>query len=84
MSLSTEAIRACLQQALSPRELAIVDDSHLHVGHHGHGGGGHFSVRIVADVFAGKSLIERHRLVYQTLAHWMGREIHALKIDALV
>ena len=33
--------------------------------------------------FAGKRPIARHQLVYQTLGALMGREIHALSIEAL-
>jgi acid stress-induced BolA-like protein IbaG/YrbA len=43
----------------------------------------HFSARIVAREFAGKRALARHQLVYGTLGELMGREIHALSIEAL-
>jgi acid stress-induced BolA-like protein IbaG/YrbA len=43
----------------------------------------HFQARIVAEQFAGKRSLARHQLVYQTLGERMGREIHALSIEAL-
>jgi acid stress-induced BolA-like protein IbaG/YrbA len=43
----------------------------------------HFSARIVAPQFAGKRSLARHQLVYQTLGELMGREIHAMSIEAL-
>jgi acid stress-induced BolA-like protein IbaG/YrbA len=43
----------------------------------------HFAARIVAREFAGKRAIARHQLVYGTLGAYMGREIHALSIEAL-
>lgn len=43
----------------------------------------HFSARIVAREFAGKRALARHQLVYRTLGELMGREIHALSIEAL-
>ncbi|HXY76877.1 MAG TPA: BolA/IbaG family iron-sulfur metabolism protein [Steroidobacteraceae bacterium] len=43
----------------------------------------HFSARIVAREFAGKRSLARHQLVYGTLGELMGREIHALSIEAL-
>jgi len=43
----------------------------------------HFQARIVAEQFAGKRSVARHQLVYQTLGERMGREIHALSIEAL-
>ena len=43
----------------------------------------HFAARVVAPQFTGKRPIARHQLVYATLGALMGREIHALSIDAL-
>jgi len=43
----------------------------------------HFAARVVASQFAGKRPIARHQLVYGTLGSLMGREIHALSIEAL-
>jgi acid stress-induced BolA-like protein IbaG/YrbA len=43
----------------------------------------HFSARVVAQAFAGKRGIARHQLVYATLGELVGREIHALSIEAL-
>jgi len=79
-----EEIRSRLQQALTPESLDIVDDSHKHVGHAGaRGGGGHFSVTIVAEGFTGRSMVERHRMIYAAVRDLMPAEIHALAIRAL-
>jgi acid stress-induced BolA-like protein IbaG/YrbA len=43
----------------------------------------HFSARIIAREFAGRRPLARHQLVYRTLGALMGREIHALSIEAL-
>jgi acid stress-induced BolA-like protein IbaG/YrbA len=43
----------------------------------------HFASQIVAAQFAGLKPIARHQLVYQALGALMGREIHALSIEAL-
>lgn len=43
----------------------------------------HFSARIVAREFDGQRPLARHQLVYRTLGELMGREIHALSIEAL-
>ena len=40
--------------------------------------GVHFEARIISPSFAGKSTLQRHRMVYRTLGEFMGREIHAL------
>lgn len=79
----TEMIRERLTAALHPVSLNIIDDSHKHAGHAGaKDGGGHFRVAIVADAFADRSLIQRHRMVYEALGNAMHKEIHALSIDA--
>jgi len=76
-------IRDRLTAGLSPTTLEITDDSHKHVGHAGAAsGGGHFTVTIVAEAFTNKSLIQRHRLIYETLGDAMESEIHALSIKA--
>ena len=75
-------IRAALEQELAPLQLEIKDDSARHAGHAGAREGGHFRVRLVSEAFRGKSAIERHRLVFAAVAGLMGRDIHALNIDA--
>lgn len=78
-----EAIRTALTAALHPDVLDVVDDSHRHAGHEGaRDGRGHFSVRIVSDVFAGKGSLARHRAVYAALGRLMETDIHALSIQA--
>ena len=73
-----------LRAALEPEDLEITDDSAAHAGHAGaRDGGGHFNVLIVSRLFAGKNLLQRHRLVYAALDELMPREIHALSIKAL-
>ncbi len=78
-----EDIRAKLIAALRPLSIEVVDEGHLHIGHAGEGSG-HFRVRVVSAVFAGKSAIERHRLVYAALGELIGNGIHALAIEATV
>jgi acid stress-induced BolA-like protein IbaG/YrbA len=43
----------------------------------------HFAARVVAAEFAGRRPIARHQLIYKTLGELVGREIHALSIEAL-
>ena len=71
-----------LQAALLPEALDIIDNSTAHSGHAGAREGGHFTVHIVSSAFAGKTLIQRHRLVNAALADLMRQEIHALSIQA--
>ncbi|GJM05833.1 MAG: cell division protein BolA [marine bacterium B5-7] len=78
-----EMIRHCIEAELAPSELEIIDESHLHAGHSGHGGAGHFKVQIVSDKFNGQLPLARHRMVYAAVASLMPAEIHALSIEAL-
>ena len=73
-----------LKAALAPDHLEVIDESHLHRGHAGArpGGESHFRVVLVAEAFAGRSRIERQRLVYRALDELMQDEIHALAIVA--
>ncbi|MBA3563609.1 MAG: BolA family transcriptional regulator [Gammaproteobacteria bacterium] len=76
-------IRACLDEALAPASLDVVDESHLHVGHAGaRDGRGHFRVHIVSSRFRRQSMLQRHRMVYDALHGMMSSDIHALSIDA--
>jgi BolA protein len=84
-------IEARLRGALSPERLEVINESHLHAGHHhlesGHQatfdgtGETHFRVRIVAPSFAGMSRVERHRAVNGLLADELKAGLHALAIE---
>jgi len=75
-------LRECLSQAFTPEHLEIEDQSERHAGHAGAQGGGHYRVHIVTDAFAGKSPLQRHRMVYAAVGDAMGTEVHALSIQA--
>jgi BolA protein len=77
-----DQIKARLQ-ALTPTALDLIDESALHAGHQGNGGGGHYKLNITSSHFCGKSQIMRHRLVYQALADLIPHKIHALSIHAI-
>ncbi|WP_296746348.1 BolA family transcriptional regulator [Mesorhizobium sp.] len=80
-----------LTAAFSPERLSVINESHLHAGHHhvesGHHatfdgtGETHFRVRIVAPSFAGMSRIDRHRAVNALLADELKAGVHALAIE---
>jgi BolA protein len=73
-----------LTKAFAPASLDVVDESHQHVGHAGHREGGetHFRIYIVAEAFRGKSRLERHRMINETLAGELAGGVHALAIHA--
>ena len=68
---------------LSPESIELFDESGSHIGHEGaKGGGSHFRLDIVSGHFAGKTRLERHRMIYDCLGDLMRLEIHALAINA--
>ena len=82
MSDTAGEIETRLRQALEPEQFDLRDDSAKHVGHPGAtSGGGHYHVKLVSAAFAGKSLVERHRMVYEALGDMMGSAIHALGLE---
>jgi len=66
-----------LNHAFDPIQLAITDESHLHGGH---GVETHFKVVLVAECWADKTRIQRHRAVYDCLAELIDGGIHALAL----
>jgi BolA family transcriptional regulator, general stress-responsive regulator len=78
------AMREKLMIALRPTRLDVVNESEMHAGHRSSPGTGesHFRVLIVAEAFAGKSRVERHRMVNAALADEVGKKVHALALNA--
>lgn len=75
-----------LRELLAPSALQVLDESANHAGHAGANGSGfgtHFRVRIASPLFAGKTRVQRHRLVYDALQDFMDQGLHALAIEVL-
>ena len=83
MSIKERIIKQ-LTTGLSPVHLDVEDESHQHQGHGGwrQGGETHFRVVIVSQQFAGKSRVDRHRMVNTLLATELADRVHALAISA--
>ena len=83
---TTAAIEARLQSVLQPTALQVIDESADHAGHAGanaEGAGTHFRVRLASPLFAGKSRVGRHRLVYDALQNFIDQGLHALAIEII-
>jgi len=67
---------------LEPVLLVVNDDSSQHAGHMGARPGGetHYSVLVVADVFAGQNRVARHRMVNAALDQEFAGGLHALSL----
>jgi BolA protein len=81
--VATEML-ARLNSALSPARIELIDDSEQHRGHGGYNPAGesHFTLRSESGAFAGKSRVERQRLIYAALGDLMRERVHALSIRA--
>ena len=70
--MNPEEVARLIRAGLPGADVQVVSDHNTH-----------FAARIVAREFAGKRSLARHQLVYRALGALMGREIHALSIEAL-
>ena len=77
-------ITSLLTAAFAPAHLDVINDSQHHHGHAGHDGSGesHFTVEIESAAFAGKTRLQRQRLVMAALGDIPGQRVHALAIRA--
>ncbi len=80
-----ERIVKKIEEAFAPERLAVINESHLHAGHHGGAMDGsgetHFRVRVVSGAFAGMSRIERHRKLNDLLSAEIADGVHALALE---
>jgi stress-induced morphogen len=69
--MSAEEIRAMIEECLPGSRVQVRDTT---------GGGDHFEAVVVAAQFAGKSVVEQHRMIYSILGPAMTGPIHALAL----
>ena len=75
-----EKIEQRLSENIECIHLEVIDESPNHGGYNG--SVSHLKIIIVSDQFKNKTLLERHRLVYNAMGELMETEIHALSINA--
>jgi stress-induced morphogen len=71
MPMPAPEIEALILQALPDAQVTITDLA---------GDGDHYAARVVSAAFAGKSRVQRHKMVYEALGGRMGGELHALQL----
>ena len=76
-----EIIETKLREALAPTHLPVVNQSHKH--HASRGSEKHFRVVVVAEAFAGRPRVARHRMITRLLADELKGPLHALSLVAL-
>jgi len=74
MSLKLEEIKSLIKEAFPDAEINIKDLA---------GDENHYSATIKSKVFAGKTKVEQHKLVYKALNGKMGNELHALALNTI-
>ena len=71
MAMDLKEIEKHIKEAMPDAKVEIQDLA---------GDGNHYSATIISSQFAGKSKIEQHKMVYNSLKGRMGNELHALAI----
>ena len=71
MAMNLEEIKKLIKEGLPDATVEIQDLA---------GDGNHYSATVTSSQFSGKSKIEQHKMVYNSLKGKMGNELHALEI----
>ena len=71
MAMNLKEIETLIKEALPDAVIEIRDLA---------GDGNHYSATVTSSAFSGKSKIEQHKIVYNSLKGKMGNELHALAI----
>ncbi len=69
--MTPQEIQRLIEQGLPDARVEVISDDNTH-----------FEAVVVSQAFAGKRSLQRHQMVYRTLGEAMGREIHALSLQA--
>jgi stress-induced morphogen len=69
MAMDLKEIESLIKEALNDATVEIQDLA---------GDGNHYSATVTSAQFSGKSKIEQHKMVYNSLKGKMGTELHAL------
>jgi BolA family transcriptional regulator, general stress-responsive regulator len=82
--IATEILQR-LRSQLEPSRAELTDESERHRGHGGYNpeGESHFSLLVESPRFAGKSRVERQRMVHAALGELLEARVHALSIRAI-
>ncbi len=80
MSLQ-KSIEQKITKELSPKELVVENESHMHSS--GLGAESHFKVLVVSELFSGLSRVQRQQKIYTLLAQELKAGVHALSLRLL-
>ena len=71
MAMQKEAIEQLIKKSIPDANVTIEDLK---------GDGDHYSATVISKSFVGKTKIEQHKIVYESLQGKMGKELHALML----
>ncbi|MCZ2203588.1 BolA family protein [Bartonella sp. A05] len=80
-------IKTKLNDAFYPQKLEVINESHLHAGHHHERhifdgqGETHFRVKMTSSFFSGMTRVEIHRAIYKVLQQELAANVHALALE---
>ena len=69
--MTEDSIKQLISDGLKSAKVQVVDTR---------GSGDHFSAIVICDEFEGKSLVQRHQMVYSTVSEILTKELHALQL----
>ena len=69
MAMTKDNIEELIKQSIPDAKVTIEDLR---------GDGDHYSAIVISKSFDGKSMIQQHKMVYESLQGKMGNELHAL------
>lgn len=69
--LPTSELVRRIEESLPGAQVEVIDLT---------GGEDHYQVKVVSSLFAGRSRLQRHRMIYAALREAMGGDVHALAL----
>ena len=72
--MTAQQIKSFIEEAVPDSKVEIKDLK---------GDGDHYSATVISKSFLGKTRVEQHKMVYDSLKGRMGNELHALKLKTI-
>ena len=69
--MTADSIKKLIKSGIKDSEIEIIDSK---------GTGDHFSAVVISNQFEGKTLVERHQMVYKSVSEILTKELHALQL----
>lgn len=73
--MNPEQLKSLIEAGIPGAEVAVRDLT---------GTRDHFGVQVTSRAFAGKSLVEQHKMVYEAVGNELTNAVHALQVHTVV